>query len=635
MQAYLASFDIAALILCFVCFVHTVIHHRTEKLQNKFFMLITIVVALGSLGDTAIILCSYDVQANFALIYLAKYTYFVFHFPLALLFFYYMVTVSGVLDRNTHKKIILYAVPFLVCEVLVLVSPLTGWLYQYDANYVYHRGWLIYVLHGVSLVYLVGGVSVMLRNWNAITPVRRRSLLFYMAITLVGIATQIAFVNLRVELFAEALTLIGAMISIENEDDRLDAEAGVYARRALILDFPNITANGKKAHFICLRLVNDDIVLRSLSQSGHERLMRTIADWLKTLTPWYRIYRTTATSFTLVSLAQDSEEAAGWASTMCARFENPWSVGDLDILMVATVMCAAAPDDFETGDDVLLMAESPVPLGQEGRILAGADLDYLKRRAQVESALGHGLQDHNFEMYYQPICRLDGTVCAAEALMRLHDPELGSIPPDEFIVAAERTGAITHLGEFALRDVCAFLASGEPQEAGVEQIHVNLSMVQCLSPGFEQDLREIMNSYGIDTRSVNFEVTETVAANDNGRVAKLINNLTGDGYLFSMDDYGTGYSSVHSVLAFDFSLVKIDKSILWDADKSREGALILEDTLRMMHNTGHKTVVEGVETKEQIELLRACNADYLQGFYFSKPLPKAEFLEKVRSLSVN
>lgn len=634
MEPYLASFDIAALILCFVCIVHTVLHRRTKKLQNKFFLLLVIVVALGSIGDAAIQFCSVDVQANFAAINIAKYTYFIFHSPLALLFFYYMVTVSGVMNRDARKKIALFALPFIVCEALVLLNPLTGWLYQYDAGLVYHRGWLVFALHAVSLVYLAMGVVVVLRNWRAMTPTRRTSLLFYVVLTLAGIVIQVMFMSLRVELFAEALSLIGVMLSIENEDDRIDTETGVYARRALLLDFANFAANGTTANVVCLRLVNDDIVLRTLNQSGHEQLMRAIAEWLKTLAPWYQIYRTSSSSLAVVSLAQDSGEAESWASAIRERFESPWSVGDLDILMVATVLCASVPGDFETGDDVLLMAESPMPFGCEGSILSGADLDYLKRRSQVESALGRGLQDGNFEMYYQPICRIDGTVCAAEALMRLHDPVLGSVPPDEFIVAAERTGAIARLGEFALREACAFLASGEPQAVGIEQIHVNLSMVQCLRPGFEQELRKMVRSYSIDVRSINFEVTETVASSDNGQVAGMIEKLTKDGFLFTMDDYGTGYSSMHSVFALDFNLVKIDKSILWDAEKSQNGAHILEDTLHMMRNTGHKTVVEGVETKEQIELLRAYGADYLQGFYFSCPLPRAEFLEKVRALSV-
>ena len=290
-------------------------------------------------------------------------------------------------------------------------------------------------------------------------------------------------------------------------------------------------------------------------------------------------------------------------------------------------MIAAVPTDIHTLDELLYMIESPVPKDAENTILARNELSFMARRAAVESAVSKGLAEGNFEVYYQPTYCMDGLrLHGAEALIRLHDKVIGDIFPDEFIPIAEQAGYIDDIDEFVLGQVCAFIKSGEPVRLGMDCINVNLSVLQCMRDDFIERILGIVNSYDIPKSFINFEITESVSASDYELLSDVIKKLKENGFQFSMDDYGTGYSNMHTLFTLDFDIVKIDKSILWDAEMSERGEIILENCVHMIKQMKRKILVEGVETKEHVEKLRTLGVDYLQGYFFSKPITKRELL---------
>ena len=148
-----------------------------------------------------------------------------------------------------------------------------------------------------------------------------------------------------------------------------------------------------------------------------------------------------------------------------------------------------------------------------------------------------------------------------------------------------------------------------------------------MKPGFVQSINQEADRYGIDRSRINFEITESVAASDYDQLSQIVSELKRSGFRFSLDDYGTGYSNVMSVFSMDLDIIKIDKSILWTAVDHELGRILLENTVRMIKQMGRKVLVEGIETEAQLDLLRKVGVDYLQGFYFSRPLPKEELLK--------
>ena len=271
------------------------------------------------------------------------------------------------------------------------------------------------------------------------------------------------------------------------------------------------------------------------------------------------------------------------------------------------------------------MIDKPVPANNK-KILRGNDLDYVVKRQAIESALSRGFAEGSYEVYYQPTYHIDKKLHGAEALIRMHDKEMGNLYPDEFIPVAEQNGLIDDIDDFVLEEVCKFIKSGVPKKHGIDNINVNLSVLQVMRPKFIDHINEIVDKYDIDKKFINFEITESIAATDYDMLSNIIILLKKEGFLFSMDDYGTGYSNVSAVFSLNLDVIKIDKSLLWGAEKSESGMIILENTIRMIRQMNKKILVEGVETAAQIKLLEKLGVDYLQGYFFSKPIPKDDFV---------
>ena len=152
-----------------------------------------------------------------------------------------------------------------------------------------------------------------------------------------------------------------------------------------------------------------------------------------------------------------------------------------------------------------------------------------------------------------------------------------------------------------------------------------------MKEGFAEYVSGVVEAEGIRKKMINFEITESVAAKDYDHLADVIEQLKHEGFKFSIDDYGTGYSNMSSLFSLGADIIKIDKSILWNAEKSELGMTLLKTSIDMVHKMQKKALMEGVETEQQIEILKKLGCEYLQGYYFSKPLPKNEFIRLIEN----
>jgi sensor c-di-GMP phosphodiesterase-like protein len=240
--------------------------------------------------------------------------------------------------------------------------------------------------------------------------------------------------------------------------------------------------------------------------------------------------------------------------------------------------------------------------------------------------VAHAIRERSFEIYYQPIYSLkDECFYSAEALARLTDPEYGPIPPAVFISDAEQSGAILQIESILLDKIFCFLGSVDYEATGLSYVEINLSTEQCMRPQMARELLGMMEGYGVSPRHVNLEMTETSAAFSQNIIEGNIRTLIGAGTSFSLDDFGSGYSNIVRMLDLPFDIVKYDKSFaddLWQHDTH----IVLADTIPMLQSLGKKVLVEGVETAEQAEELRRLGVDYIQGYYYARPMPQDQFV---------
>ncbi|SKA59747.1 EAL domain, c-di-GMP-specific phosphodiesterase class I (or its enzymatically inactive variant) [Succinivibrio dextrinosolvens DSM 3072] len=207
---------------------------------------------------------------------------------------------------------------------------------------------------------------------------------------------------------------------------------------------------------------------------------------------------------------------------------------------------------------------------------------------------------------------------------------LSYISPDVFIPIAEKKGLISQLGDRVMNKVCSFVRKYNLDKQSFVGVGVNLSGFQLQDPSLPYRLHQSVKNYDISTKFINFEITETIAVHSrNAVIAANIEKLKKMGYKFSMDDFGTGYSNFSNMSSINYDLVKIDKSMIWQAfdGKNRKSMTVLISIINMIHSIGCTVVAEGIETESQAEFLRECGIEFLQGFFFSKPLSEDSFLE--------
>ena len=249
----------------------------------------------------------------------------------------------------------------------------------------------------------------------------------------------------------------------------------------------------------------------------------------------------------------------------------------------------------------------------------------------IEIAFESALKNHEFIVFYQPKVDIDTEkVVGAEALVRWYKDGTSLISPGEFIPVYERDGLIVKLDEYIFRQVCSLQKRRMDEGEELLPISVNLSRTSALHEDVAKRYIDIIKENGIPFSCVPIELTES-AAIYNDRVKAMTEQLTDAGCILHIDDFGAGYSSLISLNQFPFSTLKIDKSLIDDVCQSK-GKTLVEQVITLSKLLDMKVVAEGVETKEQLDIIKALQCDAVQGFYYAKPMPEDEFIEYVKGI---
>lgn len=260
----------------------------------------------------------------------------------------------------------------------------------------------------------------------------------------------------------------------------------------------------------------------------------------------------------------------------------------------------------------------------------------------LEELLIKAVENKEFDIVYQPIySTFDKKFKSAEALIRLQDNKtLGFISPEVFIPCAEKLGLISAIGDIVFDKVCNFISSYKLTSLGVDYIEVNISGIEATDLTLPSRFNETLKKYNLDPKVINIEITETASVEAGEKLDINMKSFRDAGYHFSMDDFGSGYSNFKKMAETKFELIKIDKSLIWPcfdiANDRREVSLnILKECIRIVHFIGSGIVAEGVETKEMLDFLVEQEVEYIQGYYFSKPLYQQDYIDFLKKNNKN
>ncbi len=263
------------------------------------------------------------------------------------------------------------------------------------------------------------------------------------------------------------------------------------------------------------------------------------------------------------------------------------------------------------------------------------DMDFveqMRKEKSMEQMLEEAMKEDRIEVFYQPIfSTAEKKFVSAEALVRMRDRDGNPVPPGAFVSVAEANGKILQLGEIVFKKVCRFFTRERLEQYGLHYIEVNLSVVQCGYPGLAQDYMGIMEKYQINPQYINLEITESASLAAKKTLLKNMHRLMEYGVHFSLDDFGTGQSNLNYIVDMPVSIVKFDREMSQAFFRDEKAKYVLNAAMQMIHGMKLKIVSEGIETEEQYRAMEELSIDYIQGYYFSRPLPEAAFLEFLQS----
>ncbi|HWQ29715.1 MAG TPA: EAL domain-containing protein, partial [Negativicutes bacterium] len=311
--------------------------------------------------------------------------------------------------------------------------------------------------------------------------------------------------------------------------------------------------------------------------------------------------------------------------------KQPWLLDDHKLYITACAGIAFYPEDGETGFLLFKNAFSAMQRaklnGRDNYVIYDPSMSSkLLEQMNLDSSMHRALENGEFSVYYQPqVNAITGELTGCEALIRWNHPELGLISPLKFIPFAETNGLIIPIGRWVLHTACK--QNKLWQESGYKHIcvSVNLSVVQLIQEDFIDMVSNILEETGLPPEYLELEITESVAVKNPERITLIIEKLKKMGIRIALDDFGTGYSSLNYLKNFAITTLKIDKSFVCDMNENPKNSAIVSTILAMGHNLVLMVTAEGVETKEQYELLKEKGCNIIQGYYFGKPVTFHEF----------
>jgi diguanylate cyclase (GGDEF)-like protein/PAS domain S-box-containing protein len=402
-------------------------------------------------------------------------------------------------------------------------------------------------------------------------------------------------------------------------------------------------AINKKTSFVVMLLDVDDFqyVNDSLEFGVGDLLLGIIADRIKNVfaNDEMLIYRIDGDEFAFILkdiFDQDNIQKKAEKLISCIKLE-PFKINECEIFVTASLGVGIFPN---SGEDVqTLLKNTEIALyqakenGKNQYQIFTLKMDVFSyKQFTLRNDSKKALLNNEFMIYYQPRYNpVTNKMISAEALIRWNHPKWGMVSPVEFISIVERSGLILPLGTWIIRKVCLQIKKWEEEKIPVNKISINISALQLRQPDFVEIISSILDETAVKPEWIEFEITESVMIDNDEQVLKTMTHLRKLGITFALDDFGTGYSSLNYLRKFPFNIVKIDKSLIQDIHRDKTEYEIVEGIIALCHKLKKSVVAEGVELKEQLDLLKKLHCDEIQGYYFSKPINHIDFREQLKT----
>lgn len=521
-----------------------------------------------------------------------------------------------------QKEIWSYLVYGIVGSVVVIATPIEGMMDRGRSGY--HFGQATITAYILAIILLLRMIILIIQHRRQMTTNSKNSAGIWICLCL-G-ATLIQFFNndLMIAGFFSALGIMIIYLKLENPERFIDTDTGFF----------NKLGWGR-----CIRQLDETgegvtVIYLGYEQVGHQmtvvdrEVRLEVYKFFNTLKKVY-VFRG-AEEGIILAIRKDGDPLK-IIKLINERFEKPWgkykdtNLKTRMIYLEDTSVLKSAGDVKKVFDYV----RHEKDFNEEEMILV--DENIIKeayKEEDVEHMILDSIEQHRVEVFYQPIySTVSKTFESAEALMRLRREDGSIMMPGEFIEVAEKRGSILQLGAEVFEGVCKFIEEHNMENMGLHYIEVNLSAIQCGYKNLAEDFIDTMERHHVEPHYINLEITESASIISEKVFLDNLYALKRFGVTFSLDDFGTGQSNLNYIVSMPVDIVKFDRGMTLSYFQNAKAKYVMDAAMMMIKGMHLEIVSEGIENEEQLKIMEALGIQYIQGYYFSKPLPVNKFVE--------
>lgn len=535
-----------------------------------------------------------------------------------------------VYDKHCLRRaFICVSIITIIYFIFSIVNIFANIFFYFDENHTYHRGPLNTLGYWFMIVELILLFICYLRNKKSVSNPVRHLIHGLPAVTLLLIGFQFLYPDILMNGSICAITNLLIVITFQSRSADRDSLTGIANRSNLFTELKLKTASNQKFFSIFVYIHSYSDVNRRYGHAIGDSLLYEIAQYLDKLFPEGKAFRYGNITFALILPWTAYDDAHSLAHTIHKRLNEPWTLGQTKISVQCTMSCLDKVDEEWNSTQIVENLEYALRIARDTEqsivFFDTSIQQQMKRVKHVKTTLLASIRDGRFKVWYQPqFSCLQNRYPSAEALLRLTDYNGEYISPAYFIPLAEEMGVIDELTWIVLQKVCEVLKTTD--ENILEYISINLSLQSFTDPKLAEKIIAFLKQYDISPSRIRLELTESVLLQEMRHAIDQMNMLVNSGIMIHIDDFGTGYSNFSFVLNAPFEKVKIDRSLIQNITTDPKQRITIQTLLNLFHTIGKKVVIEGVETKEQADLLISYGADVIQGFYYERPMDVNSYL---------
>lgn len=533
------------------------------------------------------------------------------------------------------ERIALTSIPFVLATCATVSSLFTDSVFYVDSNGLLAPGPLHFAVHLCMAFYPVMCIVYAIAYRKMLRTLDAAAVWCASIIVLICVIVETLNPHIRLASFGFAMAVLSVFVTAGSPFEFVDSLTHAFDASAFRAHIADFLKSKRRFSVVIVTLRRLPMLNALLGTQVADEAIKLCARAAVQSGRTRQVYRVRGSAFAFVTFSR--RESRRVAEELTALFAKPQQVGGSSMRLEVAVASASGLEAFDSAEDIAQYVDFLIDKLQEGADVPEEQrglIEEFRRRREVRRYLAHAVAEGLVSTYVQPLCSLErNRFCGFEVLSRLEHPTLGAIPPDEFIDAAESEGLIAELGRAQLEAVCRF-ASEHAEElaaAHIDAIKINLSPVELMEADFGLNTLMIMERWGVSPALFQFEITETASTRYGFEVGDAIQTLQAAGSQFCMDDFGSGFANLDSILNLPFSVVKIDKTLLAAAVESDSAKALYRSVVEMVKGQGLVAVAEGVETAEQDSFIRGLGVEEAQGFFYAHPVPIGEVFDTIRS----